>query len=249
MRHHGAGYDVENVGIIWPHGDRLLIRRPPPVEEETSNGVIHPAAWSEHATDPIRGELHGFGMRRWNAVVECEVLAVGPGEKDGRGTVAPTWVRPGDNVLLTSAPIDSIDERHCFVREREVLAVVRRTGDSMTIDAASDRLLLEVPKTQTHSGVIIIPEQCQRKAWSGTVISAGPGAWAVERDRNGITTMHGGKRRLRLRNGKPYRIDHGVEPGAFVRCPPDVSSVELDIGERHLLLVLTVDSVAYQRAA
>ena len=237
------------IETIRPVGDRLLIRRPPPVEEETVEGVIHPAAWSEHATDPVKGLEHSFGMRRWSTVVECDVLGAGPGESDCGGNIAETAVEPGCSILLTSAPVDSFDERHCFVREREVLAVVRRDAEGMTIDAAGDRLIVEVPPEQTHSGLIEIPAQYRRKHWGGTVISVGPGAWAVERDRKGITTMHRGLRRFLLRDGKPYRIRHGVEPGSFVQFSPKVPSVELLIGSRRLLLVLSVDSIVYQRAA
>jgi chaperonin GroES len=63
-----------------PLHDRVLIRRVAP-EGKTTGGIIIPDAAQEK---PMEGEI----------------VAVGPGARDDKGTVVPLDVKPGDRILF-----------------------------------------------------------------------------------------------------------------------------------------------------
>jgi len=235
-----------DVSKVRPTGDRLLCRRPPPPEDAVSpGGIVIPSAWSEHATGPDARE-YGFGMRRHRDLVECEVLAVGPGERDAAGVLAPMAIRPGCSVLLTGQQVDALDERHFMIRERLVLAVVHRSESATRIDAAGRSVLIERDAEEVSSGLIAIPEAHRRRRWSGTVLSVGPGDWAtVCHADSGLEVLRGGSRVLRRSgDGRPYRVPVDCAPGDRVQLVPRCRSVELDVAGRTLLLVIDAGDVA-----
>jgi chaperonin GroES len=89
---------------LAPLGDRVLVRRAPK-ETQTAAGIFLP---SDKTKDPNEGQ----------------VIAVGPGEKDVTGTMHPTLLQVGDQVLLpeyggTKVKIDT-DELFLF-RESDIL--------------------------------------------------------------------------------------------------------------------------------
>jgi len=89
---------------LAPLGDRVLVRRAPK-EVQTAAGIYLP---TDKTKDPNEGT----------------VVAVGPGEKDVTGTMHPTTLKTGDQVLLpeyggTKVKID--DEELFLFRESDVL--------------------------------------------------------------------------------------------------------------------------------
>ena len=235
--------DIER---IRPTGDRLLCRRPAPPEETVSpGGIVIPAAWGERATGPD-DRVYDFGMRRHRDLVECEVLAVGPGERDAAGTLAPMAIQPGCSVLLTGQQVDGLDERHFLIRERDVLATVHRSATATRIDAAGSCVLIERDPEQVTSGILEIPEAYRRREWSGVVLSAGPGTWAtVRHPDSGLDVLRGGSRLLRRgADGRPYRVRPDCEPGDRVQVVPGSRSIEVQVSGRTLLLVIDVGDIA-----
>ena len=92
---------------VRPLQDRLLVRR---VEEQekTKGGIIIPDAAKER---PLEGN----------------VIAVGAGKRDDKGTLIPLDVKAGDRIQFgkyagTEIKIDGID--HIILREDEVLGVL-----------------------------------------------------------------------------------------------------------------------------
>jgi len=92
---------------IRPLHDRVVVKR---LEEEetTAGGLIIPDTAKEK---PQKGT----------------VLAVGPGKKNDEGTVVPTDVKKGDNVLFGkySGNEITVEGEECMImREDEILAVI-----------------------------------------------------------------------------------------------------------------------------
>lgn len=238
-----------NVLNLRLQGARLLCRRPPPVEETaTDGGVVIPSAWCEYADSPKDGSRVSFQMRRWNPLAECEVLAVGPGERDRNGVIAPCYCQPGDRVLFAGARCDSIDERHFIADEADALALVIRDKHGMRLAALNRCVLIERDRDELHSDLIEIPEAHRRRSWSGHVLSVGQGTYAVERDSQG-DTWDRGARRLLLRDGRPYREPCDARPGDRVHTAAYPRHVEAEVGGRDLVLLCDWQDVqAYERA-
>lgn len=92
---------------IKPLHDRLLVKRKEP-EEKTRGGLFLPS---------VAQEKSSF----------AEVVAVGPGRIDDSGNRQPLRVEPGMTVLLSKWSGDEIEiggEKHLFIREQDVLAVL-----------------------------------------------------------------------------------------------------------------------------
>lgn len=92
---------------VRPLNDRVLVVR---VEEEqkTAGGIIIPDTAKEK---PMEGE----------------VVAVGPGKTDEKGTRRPLDLKAGDRVLFskyagTEIKIDGVE--HLFMREDDILGVI-----------------------------------------------------------------------------------------------------------------------------
>jgi chaperonin GroES len=93
---------------LIPLSDRVLIRKAKPIER--IGGIILPES----------------AQKRMN---EGVVLAVGPGSRNREGTLVPTSVKEGDNVVLseyggTEVLIDG-EELHLF-REDDILGVLKK---------------------------------------------------------------------------------------------------------------------------
>ena len=94
---------------VRPLQDRILVRRVPE-EEKTKGGIIIPDTAKEK---PAEGE----------------VIAVGSGKADDKGTVRPLTVKKGDRVLFAKysgndIKIDGVD--HLIMREDDVLGVIEK---------------------------------------------------------------------------------------------------------------------------
>ena len=94
---------------IKPLHDRVLVRRLEQ-EEKTAGGIIIPDTAKEK---PAEGE----------------VIAVGSGKADDKGTVRPLTVKKGDRVLFAKysgndIKIDGVD--HLIMREDDVLGVIEK---------------------------------------------------------------------------------------------------------------------------
>ena len=94
---------------VRPLQDRILVRRVAE-EEKTKGGIIIPDTAKEK---PAEGE----------------VIAVGSGKADDRGTVRPVSVKKGDRVLFgkyagNEIKIDGVD--HLILREDDVLGVLEK---------------------------------------------------------------------------------------------------------------------------
>jgi chaperonin GroES len=94
---------------LRPLHDRVIVKR---LEEEkkTASGIVIPDSAAEK---PDQGE----------------VLSVGPGKKDDKGTVSPMDVKVGDRVLFgkyagTTVKIDG--EELLVMREEDIMAVVSK---------------------------------------------------------------------------------------------------------------------------
>ena len=94
---------------VRPLQDRVLIRRVAE-EEKTKGGIIIPDTAKEK---PAEGE----------------VIAVGSGKADDKGTLRPLQVKKGDRVLFgkysgNEIKIDGID--HLILREDDILGVLEK---------------------------------------------------------------------------------------------------------------------------
>ena len=94
---------------VRPLQDRVLVRRVAE-EEKTKGGIIIPDTAKEK---PAEGE----------------VIAVGSGKADDKGTVRPLQVKKGDRVLFgkysgNEIKIDGID--HLILREDDILGVLEK---------------------------------------------------------------------------------------------------------------------------
>jgi len=92
---------------VRPLQDRILIKRVPE-EEKTKGGIIIPDTAKEK---PAEGE----------------VIAVGAGKVDDKGTLRPLQVKKGDRILFgkysgNDIKIDGVD--HLILREDEVLGII-----------------------------------------------------------------------------------------------------------------------------
>ena len=92
---------------VRPLQDRVLVRRVAE-EEKTKGGIIIPDTAKEK---PAEGE----------------VIAVGSGKADDKGTVRPLQVKKGDRVLFgkysgNDIKIDGVD--HLILREDDILGVL-----------------------------------------------------------------------------------------------------------------------------
>ncbi len=90
-----------------PLHDRVVVKR---VEEEgkTKGGIIIPDTAKEK---PMEGEI----------------IAVGPGARDEKGTLVPLDVKKGDRILIgkyAGTEIKIEDDEYLILREDEVLAIV-----------------------------------------------------------------------------------------------------------------------------
>ena len=92
-----------------PLHDRVVVKR---VEEEgkTKGGIIIPDTAKEK---PMEGEI----------------IAVGPGARDEKGTLVPLDVKKGDRILFgkytgSDIKIDGVD--HLILREDDVLGVIEK---------------------------------------------------------------------------------------------------------------------------
>ena len=88
-----------------PLHDRVVVKRLAE-EEKTKGGIIIPDTAKEK---PMEGEI----------------VAVGPGARDEKGTVVPLDVKPGDRVLFgkySGTEIKIEDEELLILREEEILA-------------------------------------------------------------------------------------------------------------------------------
>ncbi len=92
---------------IRPLHDRVIVRRLEE-EEKTKGGIIIPDTAKE---TPVEGE----------------VIAVGPGRKDEKGTVTPMDVKAGDKVIFSKyagTEIKVEGEEYLIMREDDILGVV-----------------------------------------------------------------------------------------------------------------------------
>ena len=94
---------------VRPLQDRVLVRRIAE-EEKTKGGIIIPDTAKEK---PAEGE----------------VIAVGSGKADDKGTVRPLQVKKGDRVLFgkysgNEIKIDGVD--HLILREDDILGVLEK---------------------------------------------------------------------------------------------------------------------------
>lgn len=90
-----------------PLHDRILVKRKEP-EEKSRGGLFLPS---------VAQEKSNF----------AEVVAVGAGRIDENGNRQPMRVEPGMTVLLSKWSGDEIEvngEKHLFIREQDVLAVL-----------------------------------------------------------------------------------------------------------------------------
>ena len=90
-----------------PLGDRLLVK-PRESEEKTKSGIVLPDSAKEKPQ-------------------EGEVVAVGDGGRDEKGSKIPMEVKVGDTILYskyagTEVKIDSVE--HLIIKESDVLAIV-----------------------------------------------------------------------------------------------------------------------------
>ena len=93
-----------------PLHDRIVLRRLT-AEEKTSGGIIIPDTAKEKPS-------------------EAEVVAVGPGARDERGTVVPLEVKAGDRVLFgkwsgTEVKLDN--EELMIMKESDILGILEDT--------------------------------------------------------------------------------------------------------------------------
>jgi chaperonin GroES len=92
-----------------PLHDRVLVRRVE-AEEKTAGGIIIPDTAKEKPA-------------------EAEVIAVGNGKADDKGTVRPLTVKKGDRVLFgkysgNEIKIDGVD--YLILREEDILGVLEK---------------------------------------------------------------------------------------------------------------------------
>ena len=90
-----------------PLHDRVLVRRVDP-EAKTSGGIIIPDTAQEK---PMEGEI----------------VAVGPGARDDKGTVVPLDVKPGDRILFgkwsgSEIKLDGVDL--LIMNETDIMGVI-----------------------------------------------------------------------------------------------------------------------------
>lgn len=91
---------------IKPLGNRVLVKRSTP--PTTKGGILLPDSAQEK---PKQGE----------------VLAVGPGKTDDKGTLTPMELKAGDNVLFSSYAGTEVgsDSEYLIMSEDDVLAVMQ----------------------------------------------------------------------------------------------------------------------------
>ncbi|WP_439571495.1 co-chaperone GroES [Sphingomonas sp.] len=94
-----------------PLHDRVVVRRIE-AEEKTSGGIIIPDTAKEKPQ-------------------EGEIVAVGPGARDERGTLVELMVKPGDRILFgkwsgTEVKIDGEDL--LIMKESDILGVIERVA-------------------------------------------------------------------------------------------------------------------------
>jgi chaperonin GroES len=94
-----------------PLHDRVLVRRID-AEEKTAGGIIIPDTAKEKPQ-------------------EGEIVAAGPGARNGQGQLIPIDVKPGDRVLFgkwsgTEVEIDGQD--YLIMKESDLLGVVEQAG-------------------------------------------------------------------------------------------------------------------------
>ena len=94
---------------VRPLQDRVLVRRVAE-EEKTKGGIIIPDTAKEK---PAEGEI----------------IAIGNGKADDKGTVRPLQVKKGDRVLFgkysgNEIKIDGVD--HLILREEDILGVLEK---------------------------------------------------------------------------------------------------------------------------
>ena len=90
-----------------PLHDRVVIRRVDP-EGKTAGGIIIPDTAQEK---PMEGEI----------------VAVGPGARDDKGTVVPLEVKPGDRILFgkwsgSEIKVDGVDL--LIMKESDIMGVI-----------------------------------------------------------------------------------------------------------------------------
>jgi chaperonin GroES len=94
-----------------PLHDRVLIRRVDP-EGKTTGGIIIPDTAQEK---PMEGEI----------------VAVGPGARDEKGTVVPLDVKPGDRILFgkwSGSEIKLDGEDLLIMNETDIMGVIESPG-------------------------------------------------------------------------------------------------------------------------
>ena len=92
---------------LRPLQDRVLIRRVDP-ETKTAGGIFIPDTAQEK---PVEGEI----------------VAVGPGARDEKGTIVPLGVEPGDRVLFgkwSGSEIKLDGEDLLIMKESDVMGVI-----------------------------------------------------------------------------------------------------------------------------
>ena len=92
-----------------PLHDRVMIRRVDP-EVRTTGGIIIPDTAKEK---PMEGEI----------------VAVGPGARDDKGTVVPLDVKPGDRILFgkwSGSEIKLDGEDLLIMTESDIMGVIER---------------------------------------------------------------------------------------------------------------------------
>ena len=93
---------------VTPLGDRILVKRLDPKEEEVRGGIIIPDSAKEKP-------------------LEAEVIAVGEGKRSDSGEIIPMTLKAGDVILLgkyAGTEVKLNDVEHIILREDEALAVI-----------------------------------------------------------------------------------------------------------------------------
>jgi chaperonin GroES len=95
---------------IQPLYDRVVLKRPTPIEETTRGGIIIPQS-VVGKEKPLIGE----------------VVAVGPGKYNANMELVPTHVKVGDKVLvgkIAGIDIELEGEKYNIVQESEIVGIV-----------------------------------------------------------------------------------------------------------------------------
>jgi chaperonin GroES len=98
-----------SVREVRPLHDRVIVQRLPG-EPTSEGGIIIPDSAKEKPR-------------------EARVVAVGPGRRDDRGTVAPLDVKKGDIILFgkyTGSDVEIGGKEHLILRESDILGVVQK---------------------------------------------------------------------------------------------------------------------------